>query len=158
MKSWLEKKDIEMYSTHNKGKSTVAEKFIRILKKWNLEIHGLNIPKCVTDKLDDLVNKYNNTYHTTIKMKPVDVKPSTYIESITEINYQDPKFKIGYFVRISKYINIFAKGYFPNWSEEFSLIKKVKNTVPWTYVISDLKGEEIVRTFYKKELQKINQK
>ena len=91
-------------------------------------------------------------------MKPVDVKPSTYIESITEINYQDPKFKIGYFVRISKYINIFAKGYFPNWSEEFSLIKKVKNTVPWTYVISDLKGEEIVRTFYEKELQKINQK
>ena len=91
-------------------------------------------------------------------MKPVDVKPSTYIESITEINYQDPTFKIGYFVRISKYINIFAKGYFPNWSEEFSLIKKVKNTVPWTYVISDLKGEEIVRTFYEKELQKINQK
>ena len=87
---------------------------------------SLNIQNCVTDKLDDLVNKYNNTYHTTIKMEPVDVKPSTYIESSTEINYQDPKFKIGYFVTISKYINIFAKGYFPNWSEEFSLIKKVK--------------------------------
>ena len=66
------------------------------------------------DKLDDIVNKYNNIYHSTIKMKPADVKPNTYIESSKEINYQDPKFKIGDIVRISIYKNIFAKGYVPN--------------------------------------------
>ena len=69
-------------------------------------------------------------------------------------NYQDSTFKIGDIVRISKYKNIFAKGYVPNWSEEVFVIKKVKNTVPWTNVITDLKGEEIVGTFYEKELQK----
>ena len=83
-------------------------------------------------------------------MKPVDVKTSTYIDSSKETNYQDPKFKIGDIVRISKYKNIFEKGYVPNWSEEVFVIKKVKNTFPWTYVISDLKGEEIVGTFYEK--------
>ena len=88
--------------------------------------------------------KYNNAYHNTIKMKPVDVKSSTYIDSSKEINDKDPKFKIGDIVRISKYKNIFAKGYVPNWSEEVFVIKKVKNTVLWTYVISDLKGEELL--------------
>ena len=110
------------------------------------------------DKLDNIVNKYNNTYHSTIKMKPVDVKSSTYIGSSKEINNKDPKFRISDICRISKNKNIFAKGYVPNWSEKVFLIKKVKNTVPWTYVISDLKGEEIVGTFYEKELQKTNQK
>ena len=110
------------------------------------------------DKLDDIVNKYNNTYHRTIKMKLVDVKLSTYIDSSKEINDKDPKFKIGDIVRISKYKIIFTKGCVPNWSEEVFLIKKVKNTVSWTYVIIDLKGEEILRTFYEKVLQKINQK
>ena len=87
-------------------------------------------------------------------MKPVDVKPSTYIDSSKEINNKDPNFKIGDIVRLSKYKNIFAKVYVLNWSEEVFVVKKVKNTVPWTYVISDLKGEEIVGTFYEKELQK----
>ena len=110
------------------------------------------------DKLDNIVNEYHNTYHSTIKMKPVDVKPSMYIDSSKEINNKDRKFKIDDVVTISKYKNIFAKGYLPNWSEEVFAIKKVKNTVPWTYVISDLIGKEIVRTFYEKELQKTNQK
>ena len=110
------------------------------------------------DKLDDTVNKYNNTYHSRIQMKPVDVKSSTYIDSSKKNNNEDPKFKIGDIVRISTYKNIFAKGYVPNWYEEVFVIKKVKNTVPWTYVISDLKGEEIVGTFYEKELQKANPK
>ena len=105
-----------------------------------------------------IVNRYNNTYHSTFKMKPVDVKPSTYIDSSKEINEKDPKFKIGDTVRISKHKNIFAKSYVPNWSEEVFVIKKVKSTVPWTYVISDLKGEEIVGTFCEKEFQKTNQK
>ena len=101
-----------------------------------------------------IVNNYNNTYHSTIKMNPVDVKSSTYIDSSKDINDEDSKFKIFDISRISKYENI----YVPNWSEEVFVIKNVKNTVPWTYVISDFKGEEIVGTFYEKELQKTNQK
>ena len=94
------------------------------------------------DKLDDIVNKYNNAYHKTIKMKPVDVKDNTYIDSMVFYsNDKDPKFKVGNHVRISKYKNIFAKGYTPNWSEEVFVIKKVKNAVPWTYVINDLNGD-----------------
>ena len=96
------------------------------------------------DKLDD--------------MTPVDLKSSTYIDSSKEINKKDQKFKIGDIVRILKYKSIFEKGYVPNWSEEVFVIKKVKSSVPWTYVISDLDGEEIVRTFYEKELEKNNQK
>ena len=158
MKSWLEKNDIEMYSTHNEGKSVIAERFIRTIKN-KIYKYMTSISKNVyIDKLDDIVNKYNNTYHSTIKMKPVDVKSNTYIDSSKEINDKDPKFKIGDIVRISKYKNIFAKGYVPNWSEEVFVIKKVRNTVPWTYVISDLKVEEIVGTFCEKEEQKTNQK
>ena len=110
------------------------------------------------DKVDDIVNEYSNTYHRTIKMKPVDVKWSTYIDSSKEINNKDPKFKIGDIVRISSYKNIFTKGYTPNWSEEVFVIKKVKNTAPWKNVINDLNGDDIVGTFYEKELQKTNQK
>ena len=106
------------------------------------------------DKLDDIVNKYNNTYHSTIKMKPVDVKSNTYIDSNKEINEKEPKFKIGDIARISKYKNIFTKGYIPNWSEEVFVIKKVKNTVLWTYVISDINEEEIIGALYEKELEK----
>ena len=109
------------------------------------------------NKLDDIVNEYNNKYHTTIKMKPIDVKDNTYINTDKEINYKYPKFKVGDRVRISKYKNIFAKGFTPNWSEEVFVIKNVKNTVPWTSVINDLNGEEIIGTFYEKELQKTNQ-
>ena len=154
----MQSNDIEMYSTHNEGKSVIAERFIRTLKT-KIYKYMTSISKNVyIDKLDDIVNKYNNTYHSTIKMKPVDVKSNTYIDSSKEINNKDPKFKIGDIVRISKYKNIFAKGYVPNWSEEVFVIKKVKNTVPWIYLVCDLKGEEIVGTFYKKELQKTNQK
>ena len=111
------------------------------------------------NKLDNILNEYNNTYHRTVEKKPVDVKGNTYIDSIelSRSNDKDPKFKVGDHVRISKYKNIFAKGYTPNWSEEVFVIKKVKNTVPWTYVINDLNGEEIIGTFYEKELQKTNQ-
>ena len=90
-------------------------------------------------------------------MKPVDVKNDTYIDSNKEVNDKDTKFKVGDHVRISKCKNIFAKGYTPNWSEEVFVIKNVKNTVPWTYVINDLNDEEIIGTFYEKELQKTNQ-
>ena len=155
-KKWLQDNDIVMYSTHNEGKSVVAERFTRTLKS--------KIYKCMTsisknvyiDKLDDIVNEYNNAYHTTIKMKPTDVKGNIYINTDKEINNKDLKFKVGDRVRISKYKNIFAKGYTLNWSEEVFVIKKVKNTVPWTYVIKDLNDEEITGTFHEKELQKSN--
>ena len=114
------------------------------------------------DKLDDIVNEYNNTYHKTFKMKPVDVKDNKYIDSmelrsIKQVNDSNHKFRVGDHVRISKYKNIFVKGYIPNWSQEAFVIKKVKNTVPWTYVTNDLNGDEIIGTFYVKELQKTNQ-
>ena len=91
-------------------------------------------------------------------MKPIDVKNNTYINIDKEVNDKDPKFKVGNLVRISKYKNIFAKGYTPNWSEEVSVIIGIKDTVPYTYIINDLNGEQIIGTFYEKELQKTNQK
>ena len=109
------------------------------------------------DVLHDIVNKFNSTVHRSIKMKPVDVTSDSYAEYNEDSNEKDPKFKVGDHVRISKYKNIFAKGYTPNWSEEVFVINKIKNTVPWTYVISDLNGEEITGSFYEKELQKTNQ-
>ena len=105
------------------------------------------------DKLDDIVRKYNNTYHTSMKMKPIDVKDKTYTDFKKESNDKNPKLKIGDHVRISKYKNIFAKGYMRNWSEKIFVISKSKNTVPWTYVLNDLKDEEIIGTFYENELQ-----
>ena len=147
-----------MYSTNNEGKSVIAERFIRAVKN-KIYKYMTSISKNVyIDKLDDMVRKYNNTYHTSIKMKPADVKDKTYTDFKKEVNDKDPKFKVGDQVRISKCKNIFAKGYMPNWSEEIFIIKKIKNTVPWTYVINDLNCEEIIGTFYENELQKTDQK
>ena len=147
-----------MHSIHNEGKSVLAERFIRTLKT-KIYKYMTSVSKNVyIDKLVDIVDEYNNTYHRAIKMKPVDVKDNTYIDFKNEINDRDPKFKVGDHVRISKYKNIFAKRYTPNWSEEVFVISKIKNTVPWTYVINDLNGEEITGTFYQKELEKTNQK
>ena len=101
LKKWLQDNNIVMYSTHNEGKSVVAERFIRTLKR-KIYKHMTSISKNVyIDKLDDIVDEYNNAYHTTINMKPTDVKDNTYI------NNKDPKFKVGDNVTISKYKNIF---------------------------------------------------
>ena len=146
-----------MYSIHNKRKLVVAERFIRNLKS-KIYKYMTSISKNVSiDKLEDIVDKYNNTYKI-IKMKPIDVKDNTYIDFNKETNDKDPKFNVGDHLRISKYKNIFAKGYTPNWSEEVFVISKIKNTVPCTYVINDLNGEEIIRTFNKVELQNTNEK
>ena len=156
-KKWLKDNKIEMYSTHNEGKSVAAERFIRTMKN-KIYRYMTSISKNVyIDKLDDIVDEHNNTKHRTIKMKPIDVKGNTYIDFGKEVNDNDPKFKVGDHVRISKYKNIFAKGYTPNWSEEVFVIKEIKNTVPWTYIINDLNGEEVIGTFYEKEFQKIDQ-
>ena len=151
-KKWLRDNDIVIYSTHNEGKFVVAERFTRTLK-IKIYKYMTSISKNVyIDKLDDIVDEYNNTYHRTNKIKPINVKGNTYINTSKESNNKDPKFKVGDHVRISKYKNIFAKGYMPNWSEEVFVIKKIKNTVPWTYVINDLNDEESIGTFYEKEL------
>ena len=147
-----------MYSTCNEGKSVVAERFIRTLKN-KIYQHMTTISKNVyMDVLNDIVKGYNNTVHKTIKMKPIDVTVDSYVEYNEDPNKKGSKFKVNDHVRISKYKNIFAKGYVPNWSEDVFIVNKIKNTVPWTYTISDLNGEPITKTFYEKELQKTNQK
>ena len=121
-------------SVQHKGKSVVAERFIRTLKNKIYKYMTSILQNVYFDKLDDIVNEYNNTYHRTIKMKPIYVKDNTYINIDKEVNDKDRKFKVGDYVRISKYNNIFAKGYISNRSEEGFVIKKIKNAVPWTYV------------------------
>ena len=133
-----------MYSTHNEGKSVVAERFIRTFKNMIYKCMTSTSKNVYIDKLDDIVNEYNSTYHRTIKMKPIDVKDNTCINTDKEVNDKDPKFKVEDHVRISKYKKIFAKGYTPNWSEEIFVIKRVKNAVPSTYIINDVNGEEII--------------
>ena len=130
-----------MHSIHNEGKSVVAKSFIRTLKTKIYKYMTSISKNAYINKLDDIVNEYNNTYHRAIKMKPVDIKDNTYIDFEKEVNDKDPKFKVGDHVRISKSKNIFAKGYTPNWSEEVFIIKRVKNTVQWTYIINGLNGE-----------------
>ena len=126
MESWLDKNDIEIYSTHNEGKSVVAERFNRALKN--------KIYRCMTsvsnnvyiNKLDDIVNKYNNSYHSTMKIKPVDVNSNTCIDFSKKINDENPKFKIGYNVRISKYKNLFQKVTLQINRRRFLWLKKLK--------------------------------
>ena len=126
-----------MYSTYNEGISVVAERFIRTLKNKNYK-HKTAIPYDVYfDVLNDIVDEYNNTYHKTIKIKPKDAGDDSFVEYNEESNEKDPKFKVGDHVRISRYKNtFFAKGYTPNWSEEIFVVKKIKNTIPWTHVIA----------------------
>ena len=117
---------------------------------------------CIMMYYDDVVNKYNNTKHSTIKMKPINVKNNKRVY-IDEHNEKDTakssssersRFKVGNRVRISKFKNIFAKGYTPNWSKEIFIVDKINDTVPYTYNIKDLNGEEIIGSFYDREFQK----
>ena len=159
-KRFLKNNKIEMYSIYNEGKSIVAERFIKTLKNKIFK-HMSAISKNVYfDVIDDIKynNKYNITVHRTIQMKQVDVNSDSYAEYNEDSNKKDPKLKVGDDVRISRHKSIFAKRYTQNWSEEVFVISKIKNTVPWTYVISDLNGEEITGTFYKQELQKTDLK
>ena len=152
-KKWLSDNDITMYLTYNEGKSVVAERFIRTLKN-KLYKHMTGIGKNVYyDVLDDVVNEYNSTKHSTIKMKPIDVIDNKRVY-IDEHNEKDSRFKVGDRVRIYKFKNIFAKGYTTNWSKEIFIVDKVNDTVPYTYNLKDLSDEEIIGSFYNKELQK----
>ena len=152
-KKWLSDNDIIMYSTYNEGKSVVAERFIRTLKNKlykHMTATGKNV---YYDVLDDVVNKYSNTKHSTIKMKPIDVKNNKRVY-IDEYNDNDSRFKVGNRVRISEFKNIFAKGYTPNWSTEIFVVNKINNTVSYTHNLKDLNDEDIIGSFYERELQK----
>ena len=153
-KKWLSDNDIIMYSTFNEGKSVVAERFIRTLKN-KLYKHMTSIGKNVYhDVLDDIVNEYNHTKHSTIKMKPKDVKDDNKRVYIDERNEKSARFNVGDRVRISKFKNIFAKGYTPNWSREIFIVNKINDTLPYTNNVKDLNEEEIIGSFYDRELQK----
>ena len=147
---WLGKNAIEMDSTHDPGKSVVAERFVKTLRNKICKYMTSLSKNVYIDKLDDTVTKHNNINHRTTKMKPADLKSSTYIDFRKENKKESPKFAISHHVRTSKYKSMFAKGYVPNWSQQIFPIKIVKNTAPWTYVISDLNGKEIGGTFHKK--------
>ena len=151
-KKWLSD-NIIMYSTYNEGKSVVAERFIRTLKN-KLYKHMTATGKTrYYDVFDAIVNKYNNTKHSTIKMKPKDVGNNKRVY-IDEHNEKDSRFKAGDRVRKSKFTNIFAKGYTSNWSREVFIVNKINDTVPYTYNIKDLNDEEIIGSFYDRGLQK----
>ena len=152
-KKWLSDNDIIMYSTFNEGKSVVAERYIRPLKNKlykHMTATGKNV---YYDVLDDVYNEYNNTKHNTIKMKPIDIGDNKRVY-IDEHNEKDSRFKVGDRVRISIFKNIFAKGYAPNWSTETFIINNVNDTVSYTYNLKDLNGEEIIGSFYDRELRK----
>ena len=134
------------------GKSVVAERFIRTLNDKLYKHMTATDKKVYYDVLDNVVSKYNNTKHSTIKMKPIDVKNNkrVYIDEHTE---KDSRLKVGDRVRISKFKNISAKGYAPYWSSEIFIVDKVNDTVPYTYKFKDLNDEEVIGSFYDKELQ-----
>ena len=110
-------------------------------------------PVVYYDVLDDAVNKYNNTKHSIIKMKRIDAENDNKRVYIDEHNEKDNRFKVGDRVRISKFKNIFAKGYTRNWSTEIFIADKINDTVPYTYNLKDLNDEEIIGSFYDRELQ-----
>ena len=148
-----------MYSTHNKEKFVVAEIFIRTLKN-KIYKYMASIPKNeYIGKFNDIINKYNDTYNSKIKMKPVDLKSSTYIKTNKEINDQDPKFKIGDIVRISKLKNIFVKGNVLNWSEEvFGLLKKLKTLYSRYMLVVILKTKKLLECLTKMNCKKKSKK
>ena len=136
-----------MYSTYNEGKSVLAERFIRTLKNKlykNMTATGKNV---YYDVLDDIVNEYNNTKHSTIKMKPKDVGYNNKRVYIDERNKKSARYDVGDRVRMSELKNIFAKEYTPNWSNEIFIVSKINDTVPYT-------DEKVLDSFYDKELQK----
>ena len=146
-----------MYSTFNEGKSVVAERFIRTLKSKLYKYMTATGKNEYYDVLDDAVNEYNNTEHNThntIKMKPKDVKDDNKRVYIDEYNKKNARFNVGDRVRMFKFKNIFAKGYTPNWSKEIFVVNKINDTVPYTYNLKDLNDEEIIGSFYDRELQK----
>ena len=154
MKSWLEKNDIEMYSTHNEGKSDVAERFIITLKTKIYKYMTSILKNVYIDKLHDIVDEYNNTYHKTIKMKPVDVKSSNYFECNVNSNDKDSKFQVGHNVRISKYKKFLLKDIPQNGLKIFLWLKKLKTLFHWHISLVVLMVKKLLEHFMKKNFKK----
>ena len=140
MQELLGNNDILMYSTHNTGKSVITEMIIKRLKSQIYKKMTANDSKSY---LPYLVDEYSNYYHHSINKKPFNADYSAFTEKI-ETNSKAPKFKVNYRVRITKYKNLFSKGYTENWSREIFIIDSVLKTNPWTYKNKDLKGEKII--------------
>ena len=153
-KKWLQENDIVMYSTNNEGKSVVAERFIGTLKS-KIYKYMTSVSKNVyIDKLNDIVDEYNNTYHTTIKMKPIDVKDNTYINIDKEINDKDPKFKVGDHVRISKYKKFLLKATPQIGLKKYLLLKKLKILFRGLKLLMILTVKKLQAHFMKKNCKK----
>ena len=135
-----------MKETYIEGKSVGPERFVRTLKNKIFK----HMAAVFFYFLDHLVDNYNNTYHRTIKIKPIDVKTDSCAENNVDSNKKDPKFQVDDYIRILNCKNIFSKVYSVNWPEEVFVTSKIKNAVPWTYVANNLNGEKIVGTFYEK--------
>lgn len=155
----MKKFSINHYSTYSTLKASIVERFNRTLKGWMWKEFSLNGSYKWIDNIEKLVNKYNNTIHRTIKMRPRDVNIHNEKE-ILETIYNNikifpmPKYKIGENVRISKHKHIFEKMYTPNWTTEIFKIKKINNTNPITYILEDYQGKIILGSFYEYEIMK----
>jgi len=157
-KNFCKSKGIDLYHTYGENKAVFAERFNRTLKNKLSEYMIANNTNTYINVLNDVVENYNNTKHTTTQMKPVDIylhnKPSKDIS--IDVIHDKPKFKVGDFVRISRIKNTFEKGYTPKWSKEVFRISDVDNLHPVLYELEDQLGEKIQGKFYEKELQKTN--
>ena len=164
MTAWLKDENILRYSTHGEHKSAIAERFNRTLKERMWRRFTAENTRNWIDMLDELLSKYNNSYHSTIRMRPVDASKKENESVVWENLFKDDehhkkssKFKIGETVRISRIKGIFEHGFLPNWSEQIYKIHKINNSSPVTYILKDLQNEIIEGSFYNEELQKTSQ-
>ena len=153
-KSWLHDNSNQIYLASIEGESVVAERFIKTYKNKIYKHMTEVLKNLYISKVDEIDGKYNNTYHRTNQVKPANFVSDMYIEYAVERNGKDLEFKVGDHVRISKYKDIFAKGFTPSWSEKVFMIKKVKHTVLWTYIINDLHNEKLLKNFIKKSCRR----
>ena len=165
-KDFLKKNNIKLYHTENEEKSSIVEIWNKTMKNKMWKMFSSNNSTVCWDKLDKLVDDYNNTYHSRIEMTPTEASKKQNENKVFANLYGDliylkpkkPKFSIGDKVRISKYKRrVFDKGYTPNWTEEVFVVDKVMLTKPVTYHVVDLLGEKVEGSFYEKELQKAKQ-
>lgn len=160
MTKLIKKYNVNRYSTYSEHKSAVVERFNRTIKNIVWRHFLTNQTRNWVDVIDKIVNDYNNRKHSTIKMKPIEALRNE--EKVREIYskkdiqsfHNEPVFKVGDFVRISRVKGVFEKGYNPNWSSEVYVIKKVNDTDPITYNLDDKLGESLEGSFYTNELQK----
>ena len=161
MKAYLDKNNINMYSTYSENKSAVVERFNRTLKTNMWKLFTANNTRNWIDLLPRLLEAYNKRIHSTIRLSPIEASKRKnerlLLDTVYEYDNTPPKFKVGDTVRISRVKGLFEKGYLPNWSEQVYKILVVKHTYPITYNIVDLKGETIKGSFYEQELQKTDQ-